>query len=228
MKQTIISLLKFTFGKFGLQIEKTSNRVALWNDDKVFLSLLRQIEKHTLLDIKRCFMLYQFTKHACHIDGEVAEIGVYKGGTAKLISKTIGITSKTLYLFDTFSGMPGTDKNKDLHKKGDFSDTSLGFVKEFLNDCHNIQFYPGFFPSTSADVTNQQFCLVHIDVDIYKSVMDCCDFFYHRMAKGGMIIFDDYGFLTCPGAKIAVDEFFSDKSEFPCYLTTGQCFITKA
>jgi O-methyltransferase len=41
------------------------------------------------------------------------------------------------------------------------------------------------------------------------------------------MVFDDYGFLTCPGAKKAVDEFFSDKREYPCYLPTGQAIVTK-
>jgi O-methyltransferase len=41
------------------------------------------------------------------------------------------------------------------------------------------------------------------------------------------MLFDDYGFYTCPGAKMAVDEFFADKSEMPIYLLGGQCFVIK-
>ena len=41
------------------------------------------------------------------------------------------------------------------------------------------------------------------------------------------MIFDDYGFLTCPGAKQAVDTFFSDRPEAPIYLPTGQCIVVK-
>lgn len=41
------------------------------------------------------------------------------------------------------------------------------------------------------------------------------------------MVFDDYGFLSCPGAKLAVDQFFSDKPEYPCHLPTGQCFVIK-
>lgn len=100
-------------------------------------------------------------------------------------------------------------------------------MKAYLSDCKNIRFYQGVFPSTAEDVRNITFCLVHIDVDIYQSVIDCCNFFYMRMQKGGMMIFDDYGFLTCPGAKVAVDEFFADKPEYPCYLPTGQCIVIR-
>ena len=88
-------------------------------------------------------------------------------------------------------------------------------------------FYQGTFPKTAGPIENLTFCFVHIDVDIYKSVMDCCTFFYPRMEKCGIMIFDDYGFLSCPGAKMAVDEFFYDKPEKPCYLPTGQCIIIR-
>ena len=52
-------------------------------------------------------------------------------------------------------------------------------------------------------------------------------FFYPRMEEGAVMIFDDYGFTTCPGAKKAVDEFFTNKKEKPIYLPTGQCIVTR-
>lgn len=57
--------------------------------------------------------------------------------------------------------------------------------------------------------------------------MDCCKFFYPRMERGGVMIFDDYGFVSCPGAKMGVDKFFLDKAENPTYLPTGQCVVFK-
>jgi O-methyltransferase len=199
----------------------------IWSDNNAFCTLAEQIGHHTLVGKTRCFMLYQFALQCRSLEGNVAEIGVYKGGTARLISKIFAKTDKTVHLFDTFTGMPPTDKDKDLHRKGDFSDVFLNDVKEFLKDCDNIRFWPGIFPDTASPIINMQFCFVHIDVDIYKSVMDCCRFFYPRMKTGGIMIFDDYGFATCPGAKAAVDEFFSEKMEVPCSFPTGQCIVVK-
>jgi O-methyltransferase len=231
MRYTIKTLVKKLFAKFGFQIQRMhSGRpspIHLWDTDEVFVSLLKQISSHSLVGRERCFMLYQLVKYAIGMDGDIAEIGVYKGGTAKLIAKTAAETAKTVHLFDTFSGMPPTDMMKDLHKEGDFSDAPLDDVKMYLKDCSNVRFYPGIFPATSDKVSKLQFCFVHIDVDIYKSVMDCCEFFYPRMVKGGIMIFDDYGFLNCPGAKMAVDEFFADKPEYPCYLPVGESFVIK-
>ncbi len=227
MKHTIAQFIKRLAASIGFEIERTSNRICPWKDDAEFVSLFKRIDKHTLLDIRRCYILYQLTRHVRCLEGDAPEIGVYRGGTAKLIFVTLSDVPKTLHLFDTFSGMPDTDCHKDLHRKGDFSDTSLERVKAFLSDCPNVQLYPGLFPETAADIVHRRFCLVHIDVDIYKSVKDCCAFFYDRMTRGGIMIFDDYGFITCPGAKLAVDEFFADKPESPCYLVTGQSIVTK-
>jgi len=153
---------------------------------------------------------------------------VYKGRTAKVLALTSEKLDKNVYLFDTFSGMPDTDPDKDnFYKKGAFADTSLPDVESFLSDCNNVTIYPGFFPETSKPVENNSFSFVHIDVDIYRSVLDCCEFFYPRMVQNGVIIFDDPGFEECGGARAAVNEFFYDKRDYPVYLPTGQVIVTK-
>jgi O-methyltransferase len=228
MHSALEELIKRIFNSMGLEVRKCKkNLLRLSNDVEDFQELFKRTGAHTLVDRDRCFMLYQFVGYANAKEGEMAEIGVYKGGTAKLISKVAVGADKTVHLFDTFSGMPPTDKTKDYHQKGDFSDTSLDRVKKHLADCSNVRFYQGRFPDTAEPIMDVPFCFVHIDVDIYESVMECCKFFHPRLVQGGILLFDDYGFLTCPGAKMAVDQFFSDKSEYPCYLPTGQCFVIK-
>lgn len=227
-------LIKKGLAKLGFQIQRINqiplgkpNPIHQWDDDKYFITILQQISDYTLVDKVRCFMIYQFAKQIVNVPGDVAEIGVYKGGTARLLSKALDSTNKVIHLFDTFSGMPPTDPMKDLHKERDFNDTSIDAVKSYLYDCNNVNFHVGVFPYTVAGLENNIFSLVHIDVDIYKSVLDCLTFFYPKLQVGGIMVIDDYGFLSCPGVKIAVDEFFLDKIEHPCYLPTGQCIIIR-
>lgn len=201
--------------------------LSLWDNDTEFKSIFSRIASKTLVDQVRCFMLYQFSKQVVSLPGDVCEVGVYKGGTAKLLAKIFSKYNKTLHLFDTFAGMPKTDPTKDLHKKGDFKDTTLAEVKDYLADYNQINFYQGLFPQTAKPIENLSFCFAHIDTDIYSSTMECCEFFYMRMIGGGIILFDDYGFPSCPGSKLAVDEYFVDKRENPIYLPTGQVFVIK-
>ncbi len=163
-----------------------------------------KITNNTLVDLPRLEMLDLFLDQTKDVVGDIAEIGVYKGGTARLL---VSSTNKKVYLFDTFEGMPPVTKY-DLHKQGDFADTSLGRVDELLNEFSNYSLYKGIFPiENSVYVAHKKFSLVHLDVDIYSSVGECLGFFYPRMSRGGIIVLDDYNEPNCPGAKLATDEF---------------------
>ena len=82
-------------------------------------------------------------------------------------------------------------------------------------------------PHSLTLVKDRRFSFVHIDMDIYTSIRSACEFFYERMQPGGVLLFDDYGYPSCPGARKAVDEFFSDKPETKLVMVTGQCSVQK-
>ncbi|MFA5750437.1 MAG: TylF/MycF/NovP-related O-methyltransferase [Candidatus Shapirobacteria bacterium] len=143
-----------------------------------------------------------------YLNGDVAEAGVYRGGSAeRMAEKMYG--GKTLHLFDTFAGMPETNKDLDKHRKNDFNDVTLEKVKEDMKRFSFITFHEGLFSDTLKEVEEKKFCFIHVDCDLYSSVKECCEFFYPRLSTGGIMVFDDYGSPTCPGAKKAVDEFVS-------------------
>lgn len=202
--------------------------IDFWKLDREFNDIFNKASKTQGNHVLRCFMLYQLLKQVSNLEGEVAEVGVHRGRSAKVISLTSERFSKKVFLFDTFTGMPEVDPDRDnCYTKGAFSDTSLREVSNFLSECRNVTIYPGLFPDTAEPIQNTCFSFVHVDVDIYQSVLDCCRFFYPRMVSRGIILFDDPGFADCSGAKIAVDEFFSNKEEFPIYLATAQAIIIK-
>ena len=66
---------------------------------------------------------------------------------------------------------------------------------------------------------------VHVDVDLYEPTLASLAFFYPRMNPGGVMVCDDYGFTTCPGATKAVDEFLHDKPEKMIALPNGGGFF---
>ena len=96
-----------------------------------------------------------------------------------------------------------------------------------LSFIDRIDFHAGCFPDTATGLGDKRFAFVHVDADIYCSVHDACEFFYPRLVPGGVIVFDDYGFPSCPGARAAVDEFFDGRPEQPLYLGTGQALVVR-
>ena len=154
-------------------------------------------------------------------------MGVFRGGSAKLLASLKG--DKPLHLFDTFEGMPSVRADVDRHEAGDFADTSLPAVRQYLSGFRNVFFYPGLFPGSAKDLAAKPaiFCLVHLDADIYESTKAGLEFFYPRTVKGGMIISHDYRNLHCPGVKRAYDEFFANRPESVIELWKTQCLVVK-
>ena len=182
----------------------------------------------SLLSEARKERLKHYTQLANKLDGIFVEVGVYKGGSAEIIAKNKN-EDKPLYLFDTFEGMPEVDTAFDNHhRKNDFNDTSYEAICAGVASYKNVFVYKGVFPDVHVDlIKDQKFALVHIDVDIYKSHVDCLNFFYPRMVDNGIIVLDDYERPTCKGATIAIDEFLKDKPEVPVWKINYQACIVK-
>ena len=69
---------------------------------------------------------------------------------------------------------------------------------------------------------------VHVDVDIFPSMLECCRWFWPRMRPGGIMVFDDYGyFVYRNAARAAIDEYFDGQSLRPIALPTAQAMIIK-
>lgn len=139
-----------------------------------------------------------------HLHGELAEVGVYEGGSAEIIRKAI--PSKPLHLFDTFTGLPNTIKkglDADSYYEGHMQ-VDFEKVKYYFRQFNDVHIYPGFFPDTAESIKDRKFSFVHIDTDIYQSTRDALIFFWPRLEVGGSILMHDYP--AHAGVKKAVDE----------------------
>lgn len=200
-----------------------------WYGDGDFRNYYRRAAPKSLVTIDRCYVLYTLLLQSFYIVGDVWECGVYKGGTAAMFAALLHdkMPSKKLFLFDTFEGMPETTLAKDIHAKGDFGDTCVETVAAYVGCPEITEVRKGFIPSTFKGLEFAQIAFAHIDVDIYQSILDSLAFIWPRLSRGGLIVFDDYGWPSCPGARAAVDEFFIGKSAIPLCLPSGQALVFK-
>jgi O-methyltransferase len=167
------------------------------------------------------------------IEGDVAELGVYKGVTAKLFHYYL--RDRQLHLFDTFGGFDARDVEAEAQRTGlkattkQFSDTSLEAVRKYVSPRNdNVHFYQGFFPGTVPIwLHDHKFALVHLDADLYEPILAGLRFFYERMSRGGYLIVHDYN--AWAGARQAVTEFMADKVEVPVPMPdkSGSALIVK-
>ena len=202
-----------------------------------FVARADALRRNTGIKPQGLYTLLHFLEDSLSLEGDVVECGVWRGGSAKLMRDTLierGVR-KHLYLFDSFEGMAKVDAAHDRHDAGDYQDTSLEYVQSFVTgsrqgaeDPQSIAiFRKGWIPQSFAGLDDLKVCFAHIDLDLYQSIHDALEFIYRRLTKWGAIVFDDYGFASCPGARGAVDEFFADKPERPFCLSNGQAVIIK-
>jgi len=194
-----------------------------------FQALAEEVYGNTCLKPESLYTLIHHLRETLHLEGDALECGVWRGGSAKLLFDTLRGSAKTLHLFDSFEGMVVANDALDQHEAGDFSDTSLDYVRRFVSSGAEagLAFHKGWIPQSFAGLDNLKFCFAHIDLDLHQSILDAMEFIYPRMTPHGVIIFDDYGFASCPGARKAVDDFFADKPETPFALTTAQAIVVK-
>jgi len=171
------------------------------NNDKDLIRLLFLIS--TLEELKNS-----------NISGSLAEVGVYRGNSAKVIHSLC--PEKDLYLFDTFTGFDERDCKPENANAGGFSNTSIEKVKEFVGTNDNIHYFQGYFPETTSQLEpGIRFALVHLDADLYQPTKAGLEYFYEKLEPGGFFIVHDYDNPRWPGVQRAVREFFADKPEKP-------------
>jgi O-methyltransferase len=216
------------------QLDSIHQYDAIYNDlerSKV-LDLIYQIkrEREFLMADNEAYQLFMLVKKTYRIDGDIAEVGVYEGGSSKIICEAKG--NRSLHLFDTFDGLPNVSEidkwthNQDIQdmQNGLFR-ASMSLVVDYLKNYGNIYFYKGVFPLTADPIRDKYFSFVHLDVDTYDSTKSCLDFFYQRMRKGGIILSHDY--LYAQGVRKAFDEYFDNKLETVIELPSSQCLVVK-
>jgi len=195
-------------------------------DRKEFAKSLKKIRSDTelLLEDIEAYHIHMAVKKTQKVPGDIAEVGVYKGGSAKIICSAKG--DKHLHLFDTFEGLPQVDDIDMVWPfyEGKFA-ASYDSVRKYIGNENSVSFYKGIFPATSEPVKDKKFSMVNLDVDTYESTKQCLEFFYPRMSRGGIVLSHDY--ITAPGVKKAFDDFFAGRAE-PVLETAGsQCLVVK-
>jgi O-methyltransferase len=167
------------------------------------------------------------------VPGEFAELGVYQGSTARLIHHYA--PARRLHLFDTFEGFDTADIGSEHRSTGlraskaRFANTSLEAVLRRIDGAPDaIHPHQGRFPESIPGVLNEaRFAFVHLDADLYAPTLAGLTFFYPRLSRGAVLVIHDYN--AWPGARQAVDSFFTDKPESPIPMPdkSGSAVIVK-
>jgi hypothetical protein len=218
-----------TIAQLVKKLEKLDTRFE--NLDKYepeFVWMVRQVAAHTMLSLDRLYALYINALAICNsdIEGDFFECGVAGGGSTLLLSLVLTLHDKKgriLRSFDTFSGMPKPSKEDKANGLGateagwgeNSCSASADFVQKLLERYganSKCLLVPGLFqeslPDYSQNATSISF--LHMDGDWYASTMSILDNLYPKIARGGYVQIDDYGYWE--GCRKAFHEYFDKHS----------------
>jgi O-methyltransferase len=154
------------------------------------------------------------------IPGAFAEVGVYKGESARMMHHMD--PGRKLHLFDTFSGFSSSDLMNETgqastYSEVNFSDTTIQKALRRIGGNEQVTVHAGEFNDTAHEVENERFALVSIDTDLYNPTKTALEFFYPRLIPSGVILVHDYN-DKWTGVMLAVDEFVSRIPERPVFI----------
>ena len=149
------------------------------------------------------------------VEGSVVECGVWRGGMIAGIAEIMG-PQRDYYLFDSFEGLPPA---KEIDGQAAIEYQKNTTSPEYYDNCKaemewaqkamakagakNVKYVKGWFEDT---VPTYQFdkpiAVLRLDGDWYDSVMVCLEHLFPKVAKGGVIMIDDY--YSWEGASKAV------------------------
>lgn len=204
-----------------------------------FLSIYETCRQQTMTSIERMYALYQATCYVVdrNVPGDLVECGVWRGGSVMLIAATLlrrGCTDRTIWLYDTFSGMTEPSAQDIQETSGrtageilaerertdhdpfwgiaarslveqNLSGTGYPMDRFHLVEGDVMDTIPGRAPSTLA--------ILRLDTDWYVTTRHELDHLYPRLSRGGVFIVDDYGYWR--GSRKATDEYFATLDEQP-------------
>ncbi len=202
-----------------------SEKDRFWLSDTEFRRDYDRLDPHNRRRMDRAWNLKEFARATRSIEGDTAECGVFHGLTSYFICREIQGTGKTHHGFDSFEGLPapGPD-DAGYWAEGDLT-ASEQVARANLAPFDFVEIHRGWIPEHFGRVADRTFALVHIDVDLYEPTRDSLEFFLQRMSPGGMVVLDDYGFTTCPGATKAADEACAAAGYPVIALSSGQALV---
>jgi len=211
-----------------------------------FYNLVRD---RTMMTKERLFDVYNSARFAASsIDGDIVEIGTWRGGCLALAGLTLDKYQPTkgvkkIFGYDTFEGHPmpstvdtdvwGQPQLERYHQhasKGerwgyaDYDEANDFFNKLFARKLE-YSLTKGLIENSPPLDPSQKFSLIRIDVDWYEPTLFALRKFYPLLSEGGILILDDYGHYS--GCKQAVDEYFGEKPPKMTYIDYSCVSIQK-
>jgi hypothetical protein len=142
---------------WGLQFGKLRDQIL---GETLFKEARRVAGGRSVMSEGNCLNLYLLITRYLQplVGGDILEFGSYRCGNAVFMACLAAklYPGMQVYAFDTFAGMPETDKAIDLHSAGDFGDANFDEIRRFADKTglENLHLVRGLFEDTTPAWSN--------------------------------------------------------------------------
>ncbi|MCW2648579.1 MAG: elmMIII [Pseudonocardiales bacterium] len=140
------------------------------------------------------------------VPGDLIETGVWRGGASifmRGVLKAYADTTRTVWVADSFQGLPPPDAARYPADSGDLLHTLGGLAVGVDQVRHNferyglldeqVKFLVGWFKDTLPTAPIETLAVMRLDGDMYESTWQAIEALYPKLSPGGFCILDDYG-----------------------------------
>ncbi|HXU42741.1 MAG TPA: TylF/MycF/NovP-related O-methyltransferase [Burkholderiales bacterium] len=214
-----LDLMRGTFSRDAATGRIVSKEAAPMDGQMKYLGQVWPSRAHTMIGVPRLDNLRSCIERVLDdgVEGDFIETGVWRGGACifmRGILKAYGVTDRTVWVADSFAGLPPGDLVKypkespvDFSQHGELAisldQVQRNFSRYDLLD-GQVKFLKGWFRDTLPGAPIRKLSILRLDGDLYESTMDALTL-YAKLSPGGFVIVDDYNFLEACNA--AIDDF---------------------
>jgi O-methyltransferase len=170
--------------------------------------------------------------HAKQLAGDFVECGTNTGIMSLAICHYIDFnsTGKRFFLFDTYRGIPEEQIGPE---EGHAREQNLAYRDCFETTKRNFSPFPrailvrGKVPETLQSRMIEKICYLMLDMNIAAPERAALSYLWDKIVPGGIVLFDDYGWLGYDAQKTAHDDFAAKQRVKILNLPTGQGMLIK-
>ena len=188
---------------------KMINSIGLKNEKLFFVKNFGAIAGNQSLF--KYFKIFEIIISISKLKGDIIELGVWRGNNLIFIKKVADYFNlkKKIFGYDWFEGLKEFGKNDIKLNKRKYKGNK-NFIKKLIEDQKLSKMY-----LIDDDVKNfethfdkkQKFCLVYLDLDLYKPTKKVLEIIDKYLVKNGLIVFDQAQKKEWVGEKKALIEF---------------------
>lgn len=197
-----------------------------WQRERRIIAETRSLTPLLLTDPAALHIL-ACVRAARTVPGAMAEAGVFKGGSARLICENKG--EAPLHLFDIFEGLQGDgdgDGPEASEVQRHFGPVhgNRADVERLLEPYRDVRLHCGVFPDSTIGLDEMRFSFVHLDLDLAGATRAALDYFHPRLVPGGILIGDDY---DDPQLRECFESWFEGRADRLIELPWSQVMVVR-